>query len=69
VDEELTVAVSGRFAARGLEERVGEGVADRWPDETEPAGMEERPERPEIDIFEFDPSEVGGCGGQGVAIV
>jgi hypothetical protein len=51
VDEEFTATdVSGRFAARVLEESVGEGVADRWPEETGLAGMEERPERPESDI-------------------
>ena len=33
MDEEFTADVSGRFAARVLEERVGEGVADRWPEE------------------------------------
>jgi hypothetical protein len=49
VDEEFTADVSGRFAARVLE-RVGEGDADRWPEETGLAGMEERPERPESDI-------------------
>ena len=50
MDEEFTADVSGRFAARVLEDRVGEGVADRWPEETGLAGMEERPERPESDI-------------------
>ena len=50
MDEEFTADVSGRFAARVLEERVGEGVADRWPEETGLAGMEERPERLESDI-------------------
>jgi hypothetical protein len=49
VDDEF-IDVRGRFAARVLEERVGEGVADRWPEETGLAGIEERPERLESDI-------------------
>jgi len=53
-EEEEEVAVErGRFvAARVFAERVGDGVAERWPvEETGLAGMEERPERLESDIL------------------
>ena len=51
--EEEAVDRGRVVAARVLAERVGDGVADPWPEEeTGLAGTEERPERLESDILD-----------------